>query len=310
VSLAIRPLETEDDVAAFIAIRDAVDPEHPMTRESLDDARKSVDRLDIVAWQGAQAVGCAFAEHQWGDPASTTGYFSIRVLAEHRRRGVGTGLLARVSEHVRGCGGLDLHAQFRAEATDQQAFLEHHGFGEVGRMQDVELELDGIDMTVDVPEGIDVVPIREAHEPGMHAVSIEADADVPTASPIRTGDLARWRERNLGPLAIRELSFVALDGHEVVGFAILGKCVPGIAEHWMTGVKRAWRGRGIAIALKQAQAAAAQASGLERLRTQNDLANAPMRRVNERLGYRSRLEWIQFAGPLLSTEGGSHVPAA
>jgi len=134
VSLAIRPLQSEDDVAAFIAIREAVDPEHPMTRESLEDARKGAHRLDVVAWQGAQAVGCAFAEHQWGDPASTTGYFSIRVLAEHRRHGVGTALLTRVSEHVRGFGGLDLNAQFRSEATDQQAFLEHHGFHEVGRM--------------------------------------------------------------------------------------------------------------------------------------------------------------------------------
>lgn len=303
MSLAIRPLGSEEDVAAFIAIRDAVDPEHPMTRESLDDARKSADRLDVVAWQGAQAVGCAFAEHQWGDPASTTGYFSVRVLAEHRRRGIGTALLARVSEHVSGFGGLDLHAQFRSEATDQQAFLEHYGFREVGRMQDVELELDGSEPQGDVPSGIEIVPMREEHEPGMHSVSIEADADIPTSSPIRTGDLARWRERNLGPLAIRELSFVALAGDEVVGFAVLGECVPGIAEHWMTGVKRAWRGRGIAVALKQAQAAAARAAGLERLRTQNDLANAPMRRVNERLGYRSRLEWVQVAGPLLRAQG-------
>ena len=304
MSLSIRPLESEDDVTAFIAIRDEVDPEHPMTRESLDDARKSADRFDVVAWEGATAVGCAFAEHQWGDPASTTGYFSIRVLAEHRRRGVGTALLARVSEHVRGFGGLDLHAQFRSEATDQQAFLEHYGFHEVSRMQDVELQLEGRETQVDVPEGMEIVPIREEHEPGMHSVSIEADADIPTSSPIRTGDLARWRERNLGPLAIRELSFVALAGDEVVGFAILGECVPGVGENWMTGVKRAWRGRGIAVALKEAQAAAAQAAGLERLRTQNDLANAPMRRVNERLGYRSRLEWLQYAGPLPPAQEG------
>ncbi len=37
---------------------------------------------------------------------------------------------------------------------------------------------------------------------------------------------------------------------------------------------------------------------LERLRTQNDLANAVMRRVNEKLGYRPRLESIHLAVPL------------
>ena len=220
------------------------------------------------------------------------------MLAEHRRRGVGTALLSRVSDHVRGFGGVDLHAQFRSEATDQRAFLEHHGFHETGRMQDVELELATANGTVDIPEGIQIVPIQEAHVPGMHAVSLEADPDIPSPTPMRTGDVDRWRERHLDPLVLRELSFAAIAGDEVVGFAILGKDVPGIGGHWMTGVKRDWRGRGIAQALKQQQIAAAKAAGLERLRTQNDLANAPMRRVNEKLGYRPRLEWIHFAGPL------------
>jgi hypothetical protein len=53
----------------------------------------------------------------------------------------------------------------------------------------------------------------------------------------------------------------------------------------MTGVARSERGRGIALALKEAQIAGAKAAGWKRLRTQNDLANAPMRRVNEKLGY-------------------------
>ena len=60
--------------------------------------------------------------------------------------------------------------------------------------------------------------------------------------------------------------------------------------------------RGVALALKQSQIAAAKAAGYERLRTQNDLGNAPMRRVNEKLGYRSRLEWVHFAGPLVPPE--------
>ena len=35
------------------------------------------------------------------------------------------------------------------------------------------------------------------------------------------------------------------------------------------------------------------------LRTQNDLGNAPMRRVNEKLGYERKFEWVHLAGPLL-----------
>ena len=59
------------------------------------------------------------------------------------------------------------------------------------------------------------------------------------------------------------------------------------------------RGRGVAYAVKQHQAAAARAAGWRRLRTQNDLANVPMLRVNEKLGYRPKFEWVHLTGPLI-----------
>ena len=67
----------------------------------------------------------------------------------------------------------------------------------------------------------------------------------------------------------------------------------------MTGVARRARGRGVAIALKATQIAAAREAGLRELRTQNDDANEAMRRVNERLGYEVRHSWIHLGGPLL-----------
>ena len=295
----IKRVETEAEIESFLAIREAVDSTNPMTRESWDAAREAADRLDVIKHHGEAPIGCAFVERMYGDPTSSIGWVSVRVLAEHRRRGHGTALLRHVSEHVRGFGGTSLYAGTRSTAADMLAFLGHHGFEEVGRMQDVELELADADATFSVPEGIELVPLTEDLDAGAHAVALEADADIPTATPIVTGDLERWRTRNLDALAERGFSFVALADGEVVGFAILGRAVPGVLEHYMTGIRRDFRGRGIAQALKRAQIAAAKAAGYERLRTQNDLANAPMRAVNERLGYRSRLEWVHFQGPLV-----------
>ena len=95
------------------------------------------------------------------------------------------------------------------------------------------------------------------------------------------------------------LSFVALENGRVVGYAILGRHDEDTAEHWMTGVARSARGRGVALALKQAQIAAAKDAGWKSLRTLNDLGNAPMRRVNEKLGYERESEWVHLGGPLL-----------
>jgi len=80
---------------------------------------------------------------------------------------------------------------------------------------------------------------------------------------------------------------VAAAGGEVVGYSKfhLPQARPGVAVHDITGVKRAWRGRGIAGALKRAQIAWAKERGYERLETWNEERNAPIRKLNECLGY-------------------------
>ena len=69
----------------------------------------------------------------------------------------------------------------------------------------------------------------------------------------------------------------------------------------MTGVKRSWRGRGIAGALKRAQITWAKEQGYERLATPNELRNEPIRRLNARLGYREAPGRVMMRGPLAGT---------
>jgi GNAT superfamily N-acetyltransferase len=97
-----------------------------------------------------------------------------------------------------------------------------------------------------------------------------------------------------------EATFVALADEEVVGYAklIFTAARPTTAGHDMTAVKRAWRGRGIAGALKRTQIAWAKANGYERLATQNELRNEPIRRLNERLGYRPAPGRVTLRGPV------------
>ena len=66
----------------------------------------------------------------------------------------------------------------------------------------------------------------------------------------------------------------------------------------MTGVKRAWRRRGIAGALKRRQIIWAKENGYERLATQNEARNEPIRKLNTRLGYREAPGRIVMRGPL------------
>jgi GNAT superfamily N-acetyltransferase len=103
-----------------------------------------------------------------------------------------------------------------------------------------------------------------------------------------------------GPADKPEAIFVALAGDEVVGYAKfhLSEARPAVATHDMTGVKRAWRGRGIARALKCSQIAWAKRSGFERIETSNEVRNEPIRRLNVRLGYQPSPGRILLKGPL------------
>lgn len=148
---------------------------------------------------------------------------------------------------------------------------------------------------VDPHNGIEVVPHEPRFVQGVHEIASECFPDVP-------GDedyvplafevwVAGWRP---------EQTFLALADGEPVGYARLRRSAarPGIGEHHMTAVRRAWRGRGVAGALKRAQIAWAKETGLERLETTNELRNEPIRRLNLRLGYRQAPGWVWLRGPL------------
>ena len=53
----------------------------------------------------------------------------------------------------------------------------------------------------------------------------------------------------------------------------------------MTGVRRAYRGRGIALVLKLLAIRYARSLGALFVRTHNDSGNAPMLAINRKLGY-------------------------
>jgi mycothiol synthase len=297
--ISVRTVENDEDIDTYLDVRNRVHPQTPMPREIVLEDRRKPDHLDLIAERGGVPVGAASTSKFGGSADSVYAYLTMRVLREERRQGVGTALHRRASVHATTLGKTRFYVVVRHDDEDSLAYYGARGFTELGRMQDVSLDLQGVDIRPSPPAGIAIAPAAPEHDRGAYGVALEADADIPAGEPIVSGPYERWHDRHFGPLTIRELSFVALDGDRVVGYAILHKHTDDTAEHSMTGVARSHRGRGIALALKQAQIAAAKAAGFRYLRTQNDLGNAPMRRVNEKLGYVRRFEWAHLGGPLL-----------
>ena len=96
-------------------------------------------------------------------------------------------------------------------------------------------------------------------------------------------------------------SFVALHGGEVVGYAGLRERAddPTLAEHGLTVVRRDYRGRGIAYALKRAQLRWAAEAGIHELVTWTQQGNKQSETLNRRLGYVDHARVLVYVGATL-----------
>jgi GNAT superfamily N-acetyltransferase len=160
------------------------------------------------------------------------------------------------------------------------AFVTRRGFEELTREIVVLREVSAGDGEV----AAGVVELREAHMRGAYDVCVECVPEIAAPQPAEELPYDEWRER----IARAIVSFVALDGDGVVGYAGLYPTgVPHRLEHGLTAVRQSHRRRGIGTALKRAQIAWAAEHGYRELVTGMVEANVAMRAVNERLGYRS-----------------------
>jgi mycothiol synthase len=298
--LTIAPVEpaSDADLEAMVDIRRRVSPEARPTVQNLRfnlEARSAL--VYVVARLGGEPVACGYADVR---PAFAIG--DVAVVPEHRRRGIGAAVLAEISRRARAFGKDSIEGEIKESDAESRAFLERRGFVQVGAEKAVVLELAGVEPpAVDAPQGVRIV--SRVEEPdlldGMYVVGVQADEDIPCSAGVQTFEL--WRANEIDKPSRRPgLCFIALAGHEVVGYAAL-QVFGDEAHHGLTATRRDWRRRGVATALKRAEIAAAKRAGFRRLVTESEERNEPMRRLNEKLGFvpSPELSMAVMRGPLV-----------
>ncbi|MCB0199482.1 MAG: GNAT family N-acetyltransferase, partial [Anaerolineae bacterium] len=105
----------------------------------------------------------------------------------------------------------------------------------------------------------------------------------------------QWRAWTLdSPISDTEAMFLAKQGDEWVGLTLVEIPPVGTAFTGSTGVLRAHRGRGLAMALKLHSFRFLRERGQHEVRAHNDTANPPILNLNEKLGYRRLPGWISW----------------
>jgi GNAT superfamily N-acetyltransferase len=291
--IEVRVAETDADLEAWREVRLAVVPYE--RAPSVADLRRSKadGELQLLAAVGGVLAGSGVAGRS---TLAGLGFVAARVLPGFRRRGVGSAVLGLLAAHVAQLGFDSAFAT--ADDAGALAFASRFGFREVGRQVE-QVRAVGAEPDAVVPPGVEIVSVAARPELwrfAYDAVAVDAFADMPVPRPAVVSRDEWESEWMTWP----EGTFVACAAGEVVGVAGLlhDEDKPWRAEHALTAVRRDWRGRGVASALKRTTIAWASRSGLLELYTWTQEGNAEMRRLNEHLGYATRRECVNLEARL------------
>ena len=273
--IEISPYVEEADEQRGLDVYNAVWPEEQIgPLEARSYRAGQLENIDLLARLDGAVGGHVLGsiQPQWPDFVAAF----VSVLPEYRRRGAGTALYAAISTWARERGLGTIQTIVADDDPGSLAFAQRRGFVEESHEKGVSLDLTRIrPPTVEPPEGVEIVTWAERPElaRGMYEVVLEATPDIPGGEGEQVEPFEDWLAHDMqGPGDLPEATFVAVAGDQVIGYAkfSLSAAQSTTAHHDLTGVKRAWRGRGVARALKATQIAWAKANGYQELRTHND----------------------------------------
>ena len=281
-------------------------PDNPVSSEEfrqrarvLEDPR--IFHLGIVAEDAATRAVVGFGavnNSPWNfDPAK----YSVEVMIDpdHQGRGLGRDLFEVLEESARKRGATLLWASVRAEDPRSVRFFRRSGFVERRRSWASRLDLSErsrpLPATVAPPREVrftsiaDEGPNRREVRQRLYRLRIESGKDVPSmGTPSRYSFEQFLAISFRDPRFLPEATLVARVGDRYVSVTALERVegVPDTLHVGYTGTLREFRGRGLATELKRRAIALAGARGYRYLTTDNDSRNAPIRKINRRLGFR------------------------
>ncbi len=230
-----------------------------------------------------------------------TKYFMLRMVVdpEYRARGIGAELLAACEQFATATlPNSPIRTLVRDDDQRSIQFAERSGYHQRQHLIDNVLQISDYvpeKHQATVEKALQSVKITTLAELGdtaenrrrLHVITRAADEDTPFVADWGLMDYAQYERFILDAKWFRpEGTFIALDGEEWVGAHTLGPTAdPKQYSTDFTGVLRSHRGKGIALALKVRGIEWAQSNGATSISTQNDLTNAPMRKINVDLGF-------------------------
>jgi GNAT superfamily N-acetyltransferase len=207
----------------------------------------------------------------------------------------------------------------KEDLSQRMEFFRRRGFSEKSKGWESRLDLTTADparfagyIEKAMKEGITFATLADEKPQGeeslrkIHELVQLITADMPREADFTSLTYEQWKTFSLeNPQLLAEGYFIAKDGPQYVGMSNAHgiDTEPGVLHQDDTGVRREYRGRGIATALKLKVVEFGKKKGYRTIKTWNDSSNAPMLAVNTKLGFKRQIGWIMMEKILRSESG-------
>jgi GNAT superfamily N-acetyltransferase len=289
-ALDVRVLDPARELDAFLAVANrarmgSVSREQWLDREAR--ARGHGLRRCLVGESAGRIVAVASVADE--DVAEDGVSAWVVTDPEHRRRGHGRAMMAALEEVLAERRPAEVRTAVRDDDPESRSWAERRGFSLFDHTFRSRLDLDAFDPSPHrgAIERAEAAGLRFARfgpddDPdGLFELFVRLFRDIPdeAQAPDRAYFQREVVERD------GAISVLAYDGDAPAGLALLVPLAAGEYLNALTGVLPAYRGRGLARALKVVSGEAAREAGGRSLVTNNNARNAPMLAVNDALGF-------------------------
>lgn len=308
---------TEADFISLAHIQSTCDPRMPITanelKASIKELKENPKQPIVNYWiaqQNKVLVGMAYIKQYPWIFHQDRYHAHVTVLSDFERQGIGTQLIHFISAQLEKRQAREIIADAYEDQPHAIHILHRLGFKEAIRYYDNVLQLSKFDPqlwahTQQLQDGLRITSVAQLIQElgAQEAIRIlydcycEARIDVPRPSPPSEITFEAYQKRQAQAHILPQAQMLAmtLDNKAVaLSELLLKEAKPQRLDTGLTGTRRAWRRKGLGLALKVAGLKVAKEMGIQEIWTENATDNMAILELNKRLGFKALSPIIEF----------------